>query len=89
MAKAIGSGWWPGQTNESEESQEFWMQYGEHLTALSNAIGEAFKAKDGSTLLLMDSSLRALIVNIADGLLKSSLKSGMTHWNCTGLISKT
>jgi hypothetical protein len=75
MAKSIGSGWWPGTGQpQSEESQEFWMRHGENLTALNTAISEAFKAKDGNTLVLMDTALRALVINIAEGLRQSGVK---------------
>jgi hypothetical protein len=74
MAKAIGSGWWPGQTNESEESQEFWMKFGSALTELNNGIDTAIREKNGNDLLLMDAALRALITNIAECLSQCEIK---------------
>lgn len=72
MAEAKG-GAWP-LNDGSVKGQKFWLEHGEHLTAIGNAIGEAFKAKDGGTLLMMDAALRALVINIAEGLRQQGVK---------------
>ena len=65
-AQAIGSGWWPGQTNDSQESQAFWMQHGEALTAIQESIKAAFAEHDGASILLWDAALKGIIAGISD-----------------------
>jgi hypothetical protein len=74
MAEAIGSGWWPGETNQSEEAQEFWMRHGEALTAIQESIKAAFAEHDGASILLWDAALRGIIAGIADGLSQHEIR---------------
>jgi hypothetical protein len=74
MAKAIGSGWWPGQQNDSQESQAFWMRNGEALTAIQESIKAAFAEHNGASILLWDAALRGIIAGIADGLSQYEIK---------------
>ena len=67
MAQAAGPPSW-GPAAESEELQAFQLKTGEHFDALTKIIGEAFARHDGSTIILMDFALRALLGIIIEGL---------------------